>query len=284
MPPFSAILDEFANTLRRCTITQMATTRLQTKHLKTIIAVLLLFAVLALSSCALFQPPNKYATQVRGRVTIEGATDYSGINVQVRYYDRDAGSNIILDAMVTDSLGYFTMADIPLIPGGVDYSVYAWKSGYADADDTFSIYYGYDGSPFVFNNVKLHCQKKIVFDWAWKEGDGSSFVGSVTGHDKLYSYVRASKRSTRFDFDCAAGANCYDTDIGFYDDEDHTAFYPWENRLWDVGEVPLSSVASAPSSGGARWSYVTLTVGHTYVVSTDQGYAKFHVISIGNAE
>jgi len=93
-----------------------------------------------------------------------------------------------------------------------------------------------------------------------------------------------SNRCQHFDFDCAAGATCYDTDIRFYDDDDHTALYPWENRLWDMGAVPLSTVLSAPSSGGSRWSYTDLIVGHTYVMETDQGYAKFYIVSLQNAE
>lgn len=263
----------------------MTTTNLHSKHVKIMVSGLLLLAVLGLSSCALFQPPNKYTTEVRGRVAIEGTTDYSGVNVQVRYFDRDARSNIILDAMVTDSSGYFTMTNISLIPGGVDYSVYAWKSGYADADDSFSIYYGYDGSPFVFNNLKLHQQKKMVFDWVWKEGDGSSFVGGISGHDTLYSYVKASTHKTSFDFDCAAGYSCNDTDMYFKDDDDTvTSLYPWENLLWDMGAVSLNTVTAVPGVGGKRWSDTHIAVGHTYVIATDYGYAKFYVISIGNAD
>ncbi len=263
----------------------MTTAKFQKKHLRILVGVLMLLAVLGLSSCALFQAPNKYVTEVRGRVTIEGTTDYSGINVQVRYYDYEAYTYVVLAASMTDSSGSFAMTDVPLLPERVDYQVYAWKTGYADADESFSIYYGYDGSPFIFNNMKLHCQKKMVFDWVWKEGDGSSFTGGTTGHDTLYSYVKASKRSTQFDFDCAAGADCYDTDIGFYDDDDNpTYFDAWSRRVWDMGAVPLNSALSVPSSGGKRWTYITLMVGHTYVLETDQGYAKFYVVSLGNAE
>lgn len=157
----------------------MTTAKLQTRRLRILFGVLLLLAVVGLSSCALFQSPNKYTTEVRGRVTIEGINDYSGINVKVDY--GTSYGDVVLASTMTNESGYFNMRYVPFPPEQVKFEVFASKDGYSFSRRNFAIYFGYDGSPFVFNDMQLHGQKKMMFEWAWKEGDGSSFVGAETG-------------------------------------------------------------------------------------------------------
>ena len=257
----------------------MTTTRLKTKHLKTIVPVLLLFSVLALSSCALFQPPNKYTTEVRGRVTIEGTTDYSAINVKVQYGTSDGP--VVLASTMTDGSGHFDMEYVPFAPEQVEFEVFASKDGYSFSRRNFAIYFGYDGSPFVFNDMQLHAQKKMMFEWAWKEGDGSSFVGAETGQGTVYSYVADTSRNWHYSF---GPDNDNGSQISFRDNDIQLAMVFSNQRLVDAGLVPLVSVASVPTTGGCRFCGIKMQVGHTYIVQTEHGYAKFHVISLGNAE
>ena len=243
---------------------------------------LLLVAVFALSSCTLLQGPKGDRLGVKGRVTIEGTSDYSDVNVQVRYWDDDAWEYIVLGACLTDSSGYYDLSDLPMIPGAEDYSVYAWKTGYAPADDYIRVGSWYDGSP-VDCNLKLHNQKMMAIDWVYTQG--SYFAGGVSGSGTIYSYVIGSERDTGYDFDYVAGHETWwNTNVQFYDDDEHKmTLYSWSNRLWDMGAVPLNSVTTVPTEGGKRWSYIAATVGHTYVVETDYGYAKFYVKSMGEA-
>jgi len=136
----------------------MTTTNLQTKYLRILVGILLLLAVLGLSSCALFQAPDKYMTEVRGRVTIEGTTDYSAINVKVQYGTSDGP--VVLASTMTDGSGHFDMEYVPFAPEQVEFEVFASKDGYSFSRRNFAIYFGYDGSPFVFNDMQLHGQKK----------------------------------------------------------------------------------------------------------------------------
>lgn len=244
--------------------------------------ILLILLSLTLSSCALFESTNKYVTHVRGRVTIEGITDYSGISVQVRYYDYGTRHYVILAAILTDSSGHFDMDYVPFVPDQVDFEVYATKGGYASSDEDFSIYYGYNGSPFVFNNMRLHRQKRMIFDWAWKNGDGSSFAGAETGRGTVYSYVVGTSKPVSYAF--GAADTDYYSRIHFYDDDDQPT-HVYTHRLWDLGNVALASVTSKPSTDTYSYRHTTMQVGHTYVVETATGYAKFHVISVvENAE
>jgi len=257
----------------------MSTTNVHTIHLKLIIAVLLLFALLSLPSCSLFQSQDKHLTHVRGRVTIEGETDYSGIHVQVQY--GTSYGPVVLAATMTNDSGYFDMEYVPFVPEQVKFEVFASKDGYSFSRRNFAIYFGYDGSPFVFNDMQLHGQKKMMFEWAWKEGDGSSFVGVETGQGTVYSYVADTSRNWRYSF---GPDNDNGSQISFRDNDVHSAMVFCYQRLVDAGLVPLVSVASVPTTGGCRNCGMTMQVGHTYIVQTEHGYAKFHVISLGNAE
>jgi hypothetical protein len=245
------------------------------------LGVLALAMALLISSCMIFQPEPEYVTDITGRAILEGETSHAGITIYVRYYDSASGDYVLLASETTGTDGRFSMRDVPFVPQQVSFTVYASKSGYASADESFAIYYGYDGSPFVFDNMVLHRQKKLVMEWASKEGPGTSFVGARTGQATLYSYVLGVTESTPYYYNFDGVGN---SEMSFYDDDDAPMSVLTGSRtVWDVGAVGLETVTDVPTSSGRTYTYVRLYEGHTYVVRTDRGYAKFRVISLSDA-
>lgn len=259
--------------------------KLRKHYLKECLIVIMILAMGLLASSCMFLDfgPQNVAT-VRGTAHLEGETFHSGISVKVRYYDNMERSWVILAAGSTDSQGRFMLRDFLFLPEEVDFQVIATKDGYASADEEFAIYYGYDGSAFVFD-MQLHNRKKLVVEWEFKAGasQGMSFVGSDKGQTTLYSYVPGYDSSRPYGVNIDNSGSSYD--LSFFDDDDYqmSIYTSWRN-VWALGNVPLNSISEIPlrSPDSSGYHYFELSVGMTYVVQTDYGYVKLRVLSLGN--
>ncbi len=237
---------------------------------------LLVSAMLLLSSCAMFNPGPDFRVSVEGQVRLQGATTHEGIRVSVRYYDSSERMTIVIGIGSTDSQGRFSISQMPFPHDQVNFKVLATKDGYAPAEESFSIYYGYDGSDFTFPNMLLHNSKKMTVEWA-VTNDGTTFgLAAPITQSVVYSYVLNGTQPYTIGFD-SSSATLY-----FYDQQGReTCGYTYSRRIWNMGKMSLASIRSVPDTGGSTWTYVEMLVGNAYVVRTPTGqYAKFRVLSI----
>jgi len=245
------------------------------------VGAVLLVALLAGCTFLGIGPDNSLTMAVRGHAELEGEANHSGITVRISYYDSYWGT-VVTATTATGPNGAFVMPKVPVIYGQAEYSIIAYKDGYARADDSVGVYYGYDGTPFVYDFL-LRVGKVMTFEWRYSEtGD---FSGSTTT-SSVCSDVHGAGHVYGFDFDSGRNSTSYSSrEFLFYHDDDYTHEIVLNYaRLWDMGDVPIASVTEVPERSEDDYSgSPRMQVGHTYVIRCDSGYAVFRVLDISDA-
>jgi hypothetical protein len=235
---------------------------------------------------------------VQGTAQFEGASDHSGIKVEMW---RDGSSASIIGVVNTDISGNYVFTNVD---PAYSYSIVAAASvdGYT-IDDLWvlSSSLGASGGTFTASPLVLLKPKQFYISWVYQPNGSTSFIsgspisGSVTltsSTDKWISLGTINVVGNDYGFCFSEGS--IDTCEDFFVSNNHQ--YPtslWANNgtggIHDMGAVSLTSVTEAPdkSNGiGAGQFYnnqaTPAVIGHTYAVVTHDGnyYAKFYISEI----
>jgi dipeptidyl aminopeptidase/acylaminoacyl peptidase len=236
---------------------------------------------------------------VRGTVRYEGATDHSGIKVEMWKDGRRADT---IGVVTTDDLGGYTFTDVD---SSHNYSILAAASagGYALASlSVISPTLQASGDTYAASTMILTRPKRFGIDWVYQPDGSVNFVSSslpsgaavltspTTRWTALGTFNSEGSLDSGFCFQDGLKTGCKDVYVG------NTSSYPtslWANSgsggIHDMGEVPLASLASVPDKSAGVGSHqfyenqaTAAVAGHTYAVVTQDGnhYAKFRISGI----
>ncbi len=235
---------------------------------------------------------------VQGRAQFEGASDHSGIKVEMW---RDGSNASTFGVVNTDVSGNYGFTNVN---PDFSYAIVAAASvdGYT-IDDLWvsSSSLGASGGTFTASPLVLLKPKQFTINWVYQPNgstssiSGSPISGSVTltsSTDKWISLGTINVVGNDYGFCFSEGSNATCED--FFVSNDHQ--YPtslWANNgnggIHDMGAVSLASITEAPdkSNGIGTGQFYNnqatpAAIGHTYAVVTHDGnyYAKFYISEI----
>ena len=235
---------------------------------------------------------------VQGTVQFEGASNHSGIKVEMW---RDGTHSGTIGVVNTDISGSYLFTNVD---SSYSYWVVAAASvdGYAyDGTWVYSSDLGSSGGIYTAPPLRLLRPRRFAIDWGFQPDGSTSFVsgsptsGIVTLESTTDKWIALATimsvgQNNGFCFSSASTTGCQDFYVG------NTNSYPttlWANNglggIHDMGEVEFPTVTQAPdkSNGVGPGQFYNnqntpAIIGHTYVVVAQDGnhYAKFRITAI----
>jgi hypothetical protein len=236
------------------------------------------------------QPTAIGTITIEGNATLEGASDHSGISIEVWLN----GSSVNKAAETTaGSDGFYRMVGVPSLSSGDWYAVVAVKDGYAYAGDSRMIHSSEatPGAEVVVDDMVLHTQKWVSFNWRYQPDGTTNLSTGDLSSGSVILYSESEPCGFIFSTNSVTG---FVADVYFGDNRRYPYSF-WANNgaggVHDMGAVPLDSVTEAPdvSNGVGVYEFYDnqathVMVGHTYCIVTKDGnhYAKICVIGVGS--
>jgi hypothetical protein len=259
--------------------------------LQKIISIVMLVLLLASTLPSAFNIQQVKAAEpvtIQGYATLEGASDYGGISIEI--WLNGYSANKVAET-TTRSDGFYQIIGVPPLSSGDSYAVEALKNGYASDSSFVSSSKGTPGAVVEVEYMVLHTQKRVSFDWVYQsDGTTNLSTGSLSsGYVVLYSVIKAEYSSKCGFIFYSDSITSEVADLYFFDSRTYP-FSFWANNgaggIHDMGAVSLGSVTKAPNASngvGSSKFYndqaTPVVIGHTYCIVTRDGnhYAKIYV-------